>query len=307
MSLSRLDELFHAARARPASEWPEFLARECGGDQELEITLLGMLREEGQAFSWFDEAESSLGMFWEEVPPETLGPYRVLRRLGSGGMGTVYLAEGFGRTVAVKCMRGRGPDLLRQFLDERQSLSRLDHPGIAGFLDGGRTAAGEPYLVMEYVEGIPLPEWERRGPILAARVKLVREVAEAVEYAHEHQVVHGDLKPNNVLVTASGQPKLLDFGIARLLDRKASGRSIALTPAYAAPEQIAGGPISPLTDVYGLGALLSDLIPEGADPGLAAILRRALHPEPPERYQSVAAMRNDLRAWEQGKQKAPTA
>jgi serine/threonine protein kinase len=311
MSLTRLDELFHAARARPAGEWPAFLARECGGDEELASTLLGMLREEGQAFSWFDEAESSLGLFWEEVLPERLGPYRVLRRLGSGGMGTVYLAEGFGRTLAVKCMRWGGAGLLKRFLDERQILSRLDHPGIARFLDGGRTPSGEPYLVMEYIEGTPLSEWERSGRILAERVKLLRAVAETVAYAHENQVVHGDLKPSNVLVTASGQPKLLDFGIAKLLDRgEETGeerQSVALTPAYAAPEQLAGEPISELTDVYGLGALLAELTAEGADPWLAEIVQRAVSPDVAGRYPSVRAMLDDLRAWEQGQRTAPTA
>ncbi len=323
MSLNRLDELFHAARAMPASEWAGFLARECGGDQELEVTLLSMLQTEGEAFAWFEDAEGSLRLFWEDALPETLGPYRVLRRLGSGGMGTVYLAEGFGRTLAVKCMRWGGAGLLRRFLDERQILSRLDHPGIARFLDGGRTATGEPYLVMEYVEGEPLADWQRRGRIVAERVKLFRAVAEAVEYAHAHQVVHGDLKPSNVLVTDGGQPKLLDFGVAKLLDRQESSapeqRSGPLTPAYAAPEQMAGEPISPLTDVYGLGGLLFELVtgrrlaggempPAGeVDPWLAEILRRALRPTPAERYQSVSAMLQDLGAWEEGRRTTPTA
>ena len=323
MSLNRLDELFHAARAMPASEWRDFLTRECRGDQQLSATLLAMLQTEGEAFSWFDEAEGSLRLFWEKALPETLGPYRVLRRLGSGGMGTVYLAEGFGRTLAVKCMRWEGAELLRRFLDERQSLSRLDHPGIARFLDGGRTPAGEPYLVMEYVEGEPLSTWQRSGRIVAERVKLFRAVAEAVEYAHGHQVVHGDLKPSNVLVTASGQPKLLDFGVAKLLDRQeapgAEARSGPLTPAYAAPEQMAGEPISPLTDVYGLGALLFELIterrpsgderlwPGEADAWLAGIVGRALRTDRAERYQSVSAMLQDLREWEAGRRTLPTA
>lgn len=310
MNLSRLDELFHAARELPAGEWPEFLARECGGEQGLEATLLRMLREAGEAFSWFDEAEGSLGLFWEQVSPERLGPYRVVRRLGSGGMGTVYLAEGFGRTLAVKCMRWGGTELLRRFLDERQILSRLDHPGIARFLDGGRTPSGEPYLVMEYVEGVPLSEWERGERSLAERVELLRAVAEAIEYAHEMHIVHGDLKPNNVLVTASGQPKLLDFGIAKLLDRQEAREGdqqpAALTPAYAAPEQRVGEPISKLTDVYGLGVLLGELIPEGAAPRLAEIARRASHPDPAGRYPSVGAMLDDLRQWEQGRRTAPT-
>lgn len=323
MSLDQLDKLFHAAREIPADEWAEFLARECGGDQELESTLLAMLRTESEAFAWFEEAEGSLRLFWDDALPETLGPYRVLRRLGSGGMGIVYLAEGFGRTFAVKCMRWGGAHLLRRFLDERQILSRLDHPGIASFLDGGRTATGEPYLVMEYVEGERLVDWQQRRRIAVERVKLFRAVAEAVEYAHANQVVHGDLKPSNVLVTANGQPKLLDFGVAKLLDRREEpgeeARSGPLTPAYAAPEQMAGEPISPLTDIYGLGGLLFELMterrpvsdespsPGDVDAWLAEILRRALRANPAERYQSVSAMLLDIKAWEEGRRTATTA
>lgn len=314
MKLERLDNLFHTARALPAAAWESFAEKECAEDLALGQTLLAMLREAGDAFAWFTEAESSLGMFWEEVAPVQVGPYRVLKVLGRGGMGTVYLAEregeGFRQTVAVKCMRREGAEVLRRFLAERRILSRLEHPGIARLLDGGRTETGEPYLVMEYVAGEPLAAWVAKGPTQRERLRLFRLVGEAVEYAHRNLVVHRDLKPSNILVTAGGQPKLLDFGIAKLLDESVETGPGPLTPRYAAPEQLTGGSITTLTDVYGLGALLYELLtgkrpeglgpPQGVDRELGQIACKALEPKPEDRYRSVTEMLDDLRAFETG-------
>ena len=314
MKLERLDSLYHSAREMPAEEWEEFLTRECGGEQELARTVLAMLRSEGEAFAWFADAESSLGLFWEEVAPAQIGQYRVLRVLGRGGMGTVYLAERegeeFRQTVAVKCMRREGAEVLRRFLAERRILSRLEHPGIARLLDGGRTESGEPYFVMEYVAGEPLAAWVAKGPSLQQKLRLFRQVGEAVEYAHRNLVVHRDLKPSNILVTAEGQPKLLDFGIARLLDETAETGPAPLTPRYAAPEQRSGGPVTTLTDVYGLGSLLYELLagrrpegggpPAGVDRDLAQIVGKALEERPEDRYRSVTELLDDLRAYETG-------
>jgi eukaryotic-like serine/threonine-protein kinase len=320
MSLDRLDEVFHTARNLPAANWESFAERECADDTEIRRTLLAMLRQKEDAFAWFSEAESSLGLFWDDAVPELLGPYRVLRLLGRGGMGTVYLAErrgeGFVQTVAVKCMRRVGAEIHRRFLEERMILSRLEHSGIARLLDGGRTESGEPYLVMEYVQGEPLAAWIRKGPTLGERMRLFSAVGSAVEYAHRNLVVHRDLKPSNILVTGDGQPKLLDFGIAKLLD--ATGHSVAetepspLTPVYAAPEQLQGGAITTLTDVYGLGAVLYELLsghrpsgatpalPVGVDRDLGQIACKALERRPEDRYQSVTEMLDDLRSYEAG-------
>ena len=214
----------------------------------------------------------------EDAPPATerIGPYRLERLLGEGGMGEVWLAErdepGFRRQVALKRIR-RGlesSELRRRFGIEREALARLSHRGIAQLFDGGIDAAGIPYLALEYVDGRPLTvaaDDRRLG--LAERLVLFEKVCEAVHYAHVHLVVHRDLKPSNILLTESGEVRLLDFGIAKLLDPELAGSEglgktgTALrlaTPEYASPEQLAGEPVTTATDVYALGLLLFELL-----------------------------------------------
>ena len=202
-----------------------------------------------------------------------LGPWRLLERLGEGGMGEVWAAEradgAFEQQVAIKLMR-RGLEtegLLRRFLRERQILARLVHPGIARMLDAGSTHDGRPYFVMERVAGEPITTWaQARGLTLEARLRLVLAICEAVGFAHRNLVVHRDLKPSNVLVSESGEVKLLDFGIAKLLEREEEGTQLTelegrlLTPSYAAPEQIRGETVTTATDVYALGVLLYELL-----------------------------------------------
>ena len=205
---------------------------------------------------------------------QTVGPWRLTERIGEGGMGSVYHAErvdgAYERDVALKLLRP-GPDaagLAGRLRAERQILARLEHPHIARLYDGGVTAAGLPYLALEYIDGRPLTE--ATGELATDdRVRLVQQVCEAVAYAHARLVVHRDLKPSNVLVTESvtGEPsvRLLDFGIATLVDADGSGlRTVTgaqlLTPAYAAPEQITGGAITTATDVYALGVLLYEVL-----------------------------------------------
>ncbi|MEM7515765.1 MAG: protein kinase, partial [Planctomycetota bacterium] len=204
-----------------------------------------------------------------------IGPYRLIELLGMGGMGTVHLAERsdseFERRVAIKVIRFGFdvPEVRRRFLSERQILASFDHPNIAGMHEGGTTADGLPYLVMEYVEGVPIDRYcDENRLTVKARLKLFRQVCSAVEYAHQNLVVHRDLKPSNVLVTADGVPKLLDFGIAKLLDPEhfpitveatETGRG-PLTPSYASPEQIAAQRVTTLSDVYSLGVLLYRLL-----------------------------------------------
>jgi tetratricopeptide (TPR) repeat protein/tRNA A-37 threonylcarbamoyl transferase component Bud32 len=208
-----------------------------------------------------------------------IGPWRVVRLLGRGGMGEVYLAErdgvAFTQRVALKVLK-RGMDsraIARRFLRERQILSRLDHPNLARLVDGGTGPDGRPFFALEWVDGEPITvHCRRRGLDLDARLHLVQTICLAVDSAHRQLVVHRDLKPGNVLVTADGTVKLLDFGIAKLLaedeDADADGMALtltladsrALTPAYAAPEQILGEPVSTATDVYALGVMLYELI-----------------------------------------------
>jgi serine/threonine-protein kinase len=276
-----------------------------------------------------------------------MGPYRLVRLLGRGGMGEVHLAihrtEDLEQPVAIKVIR-RGKDsdeVLRRFRLERRILAALRHPNIARLLDAGVTPDGRPYFVMEYVEGRPLNAYcNERGLAVEARLELFEAVCAAVQYAHQNLVVHRDLKPGNILVTDAGVPKLLDFGIGKVLsDSGAFGPAIetrtemrVLTPEYAAPEQILGGPVTTATDVHGLGVLLYELITgrhpfltgrESSDrdieraivestptePGrlsrklsgdLDTIVLKALRKEPERRYPSVTALAEDIRRYRAG-------
>jgi serine/threonine-protein kinase len=198
----------------------------------------------------------------------------VTREIGRGGMAVVYLAERadgqFEQHAALKLMKA-GIDTretIRRFQQERQILASLDHPNIARLLDGGVTAEGHPFFAMEHIEGQPIDQWcdARRVP-LEARLRLFVDVGRAVEFAHRHLVVHRDLKPSNILVTERGDAKLLDFGIAKLLDPTAPYAALPtetasrmMTPQYASPEQVHGKPATTSSDVYQLGLLLYELV-----------------------------------------------
>lgn len=263
------------------------------------------------------------------------GPYRLGRLLGSGGMGAVYLAERVDgevrQQVAIKLLRSGAerPAWRERFLRERQILASLNHPSIARLMDAGHTADGRPYLAMELVDGVPIDEY-CAGKDLREQLSLFLRVCDAVSHAHRRLIIHRDLKPSNILVEASGQPKLLDFGIAKLLDETGDPTQTVermLTPNYASPEQIRGASQTTATDVYSLGAVLYKLLtgmsPHESEEGTASpievitgtrqipaatrvkpglpgdidyILRKALRIEPEERYVSVDAFANDMRA-----------
>lgn len=251
--------------------------------------------------------------------PGECGPYRLKRLLGSGGMGAVYLAErGDGeieQQVAVKLLRSDAdrPAWRDRFLRERQFLANLNHPAIARLLDAGHTGDGRPYLVMEYVDGAAIDVYAQNLD-LPAKLKLFAVVCDAVSHAHRQLIVHRDLKPSNILVDSSGRPKLLDFGIAKLLDVSPDETQTVervLTPSYASPEQIRGDMQTTSTDIYSLGAVLHKLLlgrppREQAEPGdgqvriprdAEHILRKALEAEPADRYASVDALAEDIRAF----------
>ena len=258
-------------------------------------------------------------------PPQRLGRWEIGELLGQGGMSRVYRARSatapVGQVAAVKLLAvpAPGEDLLARFSRETEILVRLQHPGIAPLLDAGVAADGRPWFAMTLAEGQQIDAWCQRGALPARdRVRLVRQVADAVAHAHRLLIVHRDIKPGNVMVDARGRAVLLDFGISRVLEEGAaeltSGGSYPFTPRYAAPEQREGGAISTATDVYGLGALLYKLLldeapalgpdgelamPAGAhlSGDLDAILRKALARDPRDRYAGAAEFGADLDAW----------
>ena len=267
-------ELFALAGELPPAERGALLARECADRPELlaELESLLELHAEAEAMGFLNEPalnevarQTALETTQDSRTGELLGRYRILKLLGEGGMAEVYLAEDteLHRNVALKMIKGiRTEELLDHFAKERRILAHLNHESIARLLDAGTSAAGVPFLVMEYVDGTPITEHcDRKGLSIAARLELFRVVCTAVQYAHQSVVIHRDLKPSNILVTAEGQVKLLDFGIARLLDSSVSFEATgalfpALTPEYASPEQIRGEVTTTATDVYSLGVVL---------------------------------------------------
>jgi tetratricopeptide (TPR) repeat protein len=301
----RLQSLFEAAVRLPPAERRAYLDEACPDDPELRQRVLDLLEHTGSseqsdflvspiAASVRDLAGTAAG----SRLGERVGPYRLTAELGHGGMGTVYLAERadaeYEARVAIKFVRGAfaAPELVRRLRTERQVLAGLQHPGIARLLDGGTAADGTPYLVMEHVEGEPIDAWcEARQVDLPGRIDLFLKVCTAVQYAHQALVVHRDLKPSNILVQADGTPKLVDFGIAKLLDpTEGDGGEVTatigmMTPSYASPEQVLGKPVTMATDVYSLAVVLYRLLTgrppfDLGDATPAEILRRVTADEP---------------------------
>lgn len=277
MNLWRIAEVLEGAMAEAPADRRRWLEQTCAGEPELLVEVLALLDHDDEARGFFERLGAGLEQHLATVAPaghlqQAFGPYRTIAELGRGGMGVVYLAErvdgAFDRRVALKVVKGEleSPEAARRFLAERQILARLDHPNIARLFDGGVNAEGRPFLVMEVVDGLPLRTYcDRHRLSIGARLKLFVSVCEAVELAHRNLVVHRDLKPSNILVTPDGLVKLVDFGIAKLLADSAEDgpevdRSIALTPEYAAPEQVSGGPVTTATDVYSLGVVLFELL-----------------------------------------------
>ena len=268
----QVQALFHDAVDLPSAERQAFLQAACGGNDELAAEVMSLIDEDERGSSPLDrEVGHMAGRILNDATAiHEIGPYRIVRVLGEGGMGVVFLAErtDLGSRAAIKILRDGwlSPARRQRFATEQRTLAALNHPSIAHLHDAGSLSDGTPWIVMEYVEGVPLTEYCRtNAQSIPERLRLFREVCEAVQYAHRHLVIHRDLKPSNILVTADGQVKLVDFGIAKHLDR--SGAAIdatvtgmrLMTPAYAAPEQIRGEHVGVQTDVYSLGVVLYEL------------------------------------------------
>jgi non-specific serine/threonine protein kinase/serine/threonine-protein kinase len=270
----RVKAIVSGALDRDEPERTRYVDDACAGDEALRLEVESLLDATARAEDHF---ESPAGRFETAMPGDleigsTIGVYRVVKALGAGGMGAVYLAQradgDFQQRVAVKVVRSGFPTpfLLERFREERRILASLEHPNIARLIDGGTTEAGLPYVAMEYVEGEPIDEFCRlRGLDVPRRLEIFRQVCAAVHYAHQHLVVHRDIKAANVLVTEDGAPKLLDFGIAKLAQPGPAGdqpltRYRIATPESASPEQLQGKPITIATDVYALGVLLFRLL-----------------------------------------------
>ena len=305
----RVARLLGDAMDQPADQRASWLEDACAGDGELRREVERLLAADAQAGTFLVIAGSgdpgaASGLTSLEQPlglafGRRIGPYEVVRELGHGGMGVVYLARrvdhAFEKQVAIKVVDGGLATEVAnaRFSDERRILATLDHPNIARLLDGGTTPDGLSYIVMEYVDGLPLDDYcEAKRLPLIERLRLFRHVCAAVRYAHQRLVIHRDVKSRNILVTPEGTPKLLDFGIAKLLDDCWSGDQTrrglrAFTLENASPEQIRGEPMTVTSDVYALGVLLYQLLtghrPCGATASTDTDLLRAICDEPPVR------------------------
>lgn len=311
---TKIEALFAGALQRPTADRTTYLKEACAGDESLLAEITNLLDADQQADCFIEEVVGVGARIFEQldtVPSgqsvgRSIGTYRLIREIGRGGMSLVYLAgradDAFQKEVAIKLIR-RGMDtreLRRRFRIERQILASLEHPNIARLYDGGTTEDGLPYFVMEYIKGEPIDVYcDRHELSLSQRITLFRKVCSAVHCAHRNLIVHRDLKPSNVLVTETGIPKLLDFGIAKLLhpspnDKTNTGQDLRpMTPGFASPEQLLGGPITTATDVYSLGVLLYLLLsghrPYRLEMGTPAQIEKLVCEKEPERPSSMVS------------------
>jgi len=309
---ARVKELFEAAIDLDPNQRAALLEKECGHDEALRGEIESLLKSDEQTDGFIEQPAFAIprDLFPDNVDESfagrQFGAYQVIREIGRGGLGAVYLAaradDQYRKQVAIKLVR-RGldtEDILRRFRNERQILAQLDHPNIARLIDGGTTDDGLPYFVMEYVNGEPINAYcDANALPTTERLTLFRKVCAAVTYAHQNLVIHRDLKPSNILVTREGEPKLLDFGIAKLLS---TGDELftqtipalrVMTPEYASPEQIKGDKIMTTSDVYSLGVLLYELLtgqrPYRLKTRTPEEIARAITEQEPERPSTAVA------------------
>ena len=302
-------ELFERVLELPAADRSAYLDAHCA-DDAVRQKVTAMLMADSQVSGLLEQdADQRLAVLNPELNPDTrtperIGPYRIVERIGQGGMATVYRAErddqDFRQVVALKLIlpSRSARHWETRFRRERQILASLQHPNIAALLDGGVTENAEPYFAMEFVDGLPITAYcDDNRLSIEARVRLLLAVCDAVNYAHGNLIVHRDLKPSNILVDANGLPKLLDFGIAKLLSDEATDRTQtslrALTPDYAAPEQFAGGTVTTAVDIYALGGLLYELLcgrrPFGDVRGSALDIERQIRDHGAPTFASILA------------------
>jgi non-specific serine/threonine protein kinase/serine/threonine-protein kinase len=307
----QVEAAFEQALDLATSERTAFLEKTCNSDEELRRVVESLLESHASAGDFIDEpslliSSEDLRDDAEHVPAgQLIGAYRIISDVGRGGMGAVYLAERadeqYKKQVAIKLIK-RGMDtdsVLRHFRNERQILASFDHTNIARLFDGGTTKDGLPYFVMEYVEGVPIDQYCNAHQLsINDRLKLFREVCAAVSYAHRHTVIHRDIKPSNILVTNEGLPKLLDFGIAKILTAGENAEALMtvtgmrpMTPEYASPEQVHCEPVTTASDVYSLGVVLYELL-TGTSPyrltsRAPSDIERAITEEEPTRPSTV--------------------
>ncbi len=277
----QVKELFGLALERDPTERSDFLRQACAGDESLRTEIESLLASFDGAATFLEDSPAADLLSADlafaqsrDLTGKRIGAYRILREIGQGGMAVVYLGErddrNYRKQVAIKMVKP-GIDteqVLQRFRNERQTLATLDHPNIVKLLDGGSSDEGSPYLVMEYVEGPPIDQYcDLHRLSIDDRLRLFRDVCSAVQYAHEKLVIHRDLKPSNILIAQRGVPRLLDFGIAKLLNPECFQTALItrtdwrpMTPEYASPEQIRGRAVTIATDVYSLGVLLFQLL-----------------------------------------------
>ena len=329
----RIAQLYHEACERPGVQRSAFLADACQGDEELRCEVESLLRQDVSQDGPLERVTEDAGRAWP--CPTVIGRYRILSLIGEGGMGAVYEAEQEHprRTVALKVVKTAlaGSELLRRFAQESEALGRLQHPGIARIYEAGTADTGlgpQPYFAMEFIRGLSLLEYAQARELnMRQRLELIVKVCEAADHAHQHGIIHRDLKPGNILVDEGGQPKILDFGVARITDQDANATrhtsygDLVGTLAYMSPEQVLADPIQldARSDVYSLGVVLYELLagrlpyevkrqlPEAAravreqDPAplsvprdLEIIVRKALEKDKARRYASAADLAGDL-------------
>jgi eukaryotic-like serine/threonine-protein kinase len=301
----KVKELFDAALELAPEERARYLEETSAGDADLRREVEQLLAAHAEAGTFIDRpaVQDATDLFAGDAQlGQRIGPYKIVRLLGRGGMGSVFLGlrddDQFQKRVAIKLVK-RGMDseeVLRRFRGERQILASLDHPNIARLLDGGVTPEGLPFFVMEYIEGEPIDQYcDRMDLGVTEHLELFRKVCSAVQYAHQNLVVHRDIKPGNILVTADGAPKLLDFGIAKLLQPDLFPQTVLptqtglrlMTPEYASPEQVRGENVTTASDVYSLGVLLFQLLtgrlPYRLDSRIPTEIERAICEVEPKR------------------------
>jgi eukaryotic-like serine/threonine-protein kinase len=272
----QVKELFTLALERDPEERRSFLRQACAGDDALRTEVESLLSSFDGAATFLEDSPAAdlLTAQSRAIVGKRIGAYRIIREIGHGGMAVVYLGErddqNYRKQVAIKMVKSGidSEQILQRFRNERQTLAALDHSNIVKLLDGGSSEDGSPYLVMEYVEGLPIDRYCDFNQLsIDARLRLFCEVCSAVQYAHEKLVIHRDLKPGNILIAKGGVPRLLDFGIAKLLNPECFQTALVtrtnwrpMTPEYASPEQIRGQGVTIATDIYSLGVLLFELL-----------------------------------------------